>query len=190
MGGTGHDARCRAHEFLHQPGQFLSAGVQYTVWGDVDDGAFTDGDIYYNLGSEFDLGEALAEAAASGIYCRMRIYQDDGTMLGTANGGATCELNTVALPVSGTYTVLALDYYGSGTGDYLLHAQCTNDPVGATSLTYNQTYAADWALRAETDAYTFSGSDGDRWSAPGTRIGTRSGICNLESFEPTRKPWP
>mgnify|MGYP000125568906 CR=1 FL=1 len=91
----------------------------------------------------------------------MRIYQDDGTMLGTANGGATCELNTVALPVSGTYTVLALDYYGSGTGDYLLHAQCTNDPVGATSLTYNQTYAADWALRAETDAYTFSGSDGD-----------------------------
>jgi uncharacterized protein (TIGR02001 family) len=48
--------------------RFLSAGVQYTVWGDVDDGAFTDGDIYYNLGSEFDLGDGYGLAAAIGYY--------------------------------------------------------------------------------------------------------------------------
>ena len=31
VGGTGHDARCRAHEFLYQPGEFLSAGIQCRV---------------------------------------------------------------------------------------------------------------------------------------------------------------
>jgi uncharacterized protein (TIGR02001 family) len=47
---------------------FLSAGVQYTVWGDVDDGAFTDGDLYYSAGAEFDLGDGFGLAATIGYY--------------------------------------------------------------------------------------------------------------------------
>ncbi len=47
---------------------FLSAGVQYTVWGDVDDGAFTDGDLYYSASAEFDLGGGFGLAGTIGYY--------------------------------------------------------------------------------------------------------------------------
>lgn len=48
--------------------RFLSAGVQYTVWGDVDDGAFTDGDLYYNGAAEFELAHGFGISAAIGHY--------------------------------------------------------------------------------------------------------------------------
>jgi uncharacterized protein (TIGR02001 family) len=48
--------------------KFLSAGVQYTVWGDVNDGAFTDGDLYYSGSAEFDLGEGFGIGGTLGYY--------------------------------------------------------------------------------------------------------------------------
>jgi uncharacterized protein (TIGR02001 family) len=48
--------------------RFLSAAVQYTVWGDVDDGAFTDGDLHYSGGAEFDIGNGFSLAANIGYY--------------------------------------------------------------------------------------------------------------------------
>jgi len=47
---------------------FLSAGVQYTYWGDVNDGAFKDGDLYYNGGAEFELSDGFGVSAAVGYY--------------------------------------------------------------------------------------------------------------------------
>ena len=48
--------------------KWFSVGIQYTVWGDVDDGAFTDKDLYYNGGFEYDLGEGFGISAALGRY--------------------------------------------------------------------------------------------------------------------------
>lgn len=48
--------------------KFLTAGLQYTVWGDVDEGAFIDGDLYYNLGAEFELSDGFGVSATVGRY--------------------------------------------------------------------------------------------------------------------------
>ncbi len=40
--------------------RWISAGVQYTVWGDVDDGPYQDGDVYYYAGLDFELPKGFA----------------------------------------------------------------------------------------------------------------------------------
>ena len=48
----------------------VSGGIAYTVWGETDDGAFDDGDIYYyaNLDLPFNLPDGFAANVFGGYY--------------------------------------------------------------------------------------------------------------------------
>ncbi len=101
----------------------------------------------------------LAEAAGSDNYYPMlRVYARDGTLLAQQSNTTVSELNTVELPATADYTVLALDYGGNYTGDFFLHAQRTNNPTGATGIAYGGSLSGSLELRTECDAYTFTGT--------------------------------
>ncbi len=56
--------------------RWISAGIQYTVWGDVNDGPFQDGDFYYYGGLDFELPK---DFAIGGLIGRYEFDDDDNT---------------------------------------------------------------------------------------------------------------
>lgn len=48
--------------------KMITAGINYTVWGDADDGAFQDGDIYYFAQLDFDLPKDFSISPIVGYY--------------------------------------------------------------------------------------------------------------------------
>lgn len=52
------------------------------------------------------------------------------------NGGALVGLNTVTLSTTGTYTLLIKDCSDTGAGGYAMFIQRTNNPVGASALSF------------------------------------------------------
>ncbi|MCP4574601.1 MAG: hypothetical protein GY838_19810 [bacterium] len=133
-----------------------------TVSGTVDQPATTQAYLLAaNAGDRFLL--RMVEDAGSGALApELRIYEPDGTFIELNHDNIATEINAVELPLSGVYTVLAMDFGASDYGDYWLHCQCLNDPASATAISYGQTVTGDLSQRAETDAFTFSGANLDR----------------------------
>ena len=46
----------------------LSAGVAYTFWSEIDDDAFTDGDVFFYVSGGYDLAEDLSIDLTVGYY--------------------------------------------------------------------------------------------------------------------------
>jgi hypothetical protein len=74
---------------------------------------------------------------SGGIVPKIRLYNPSGT-LNSSNysgspfgcSGSSVEMNTVTLPVTGTYTVLIGDCSDTNTGNYEIDAQKTGAPSG------------------------------------------------------------
>jgi len=47
---------------------YLSGGVAYTFWGETDDGAFDNGDVYYNASLDLPLPETLGEGLGVSLF--------------------------------------------------------------------------------------------------------------------------
>jgi len=101
---------------------------------------------------------------------RIRVYGPTGTQVvdtanrnafGTCAGGSTWEANTVALSLSGTYTVLLGDCTDQGTGKYDVYLQRTNNPSGAAMILLGQTQSGSLASPAQNNSYVFFGSKND-----------------------------
>jgi hypothetical protein len=98
----------------------------------------------------------------SSFYPLVRVYTPDGQPLLADHGSPLAEINAAVVPATGTYTVLALDYYGTNTDGIRLHGRRLNDPAGAVAMTYGQTRAGTLAERAITDAHRLTAAAGDR----------------------------
>jgi len=86
----------------------------------------------------------------------------DDTFEGSCTGGLTVEMNTVTLTSAGTYTVLLGDCGDTNTGNYLIYAQRTNNPTGASNLPFGGTPASGLiASEAQSNTYTFSANAND-----------------------------
>lgn len=75
--------------------------------------------------------------------------------------GTQTALSTVMLSAAGTYTILVSDCNATGTGDFMLYAQRTNNPVGASTLPFEQPVTGGISLVADSNTYTFAGNAGD-----------------------------
>jgi hypothetical protein len=73
-----------------------------------------------------------------GIYPSIRLYGPDGVQLCQANGyPGVVEIGRCVLPSDATYTIVATNYNGSGSGDYFLSVLCLADSCGsALELSY------------------------------------------------------
>ena len=98
---------------------------------------------------------------------RIRVYNPAGTQVGSATtpyycgNGSNVELNTVQLKATGTYTVLVGDCGDTNTGNYVIYAQRTNNPAGATALLFGQTQNGTIGSAAQNNSYTFSANAND-----------------------------
>ena len=66
------------------------------------------------------IGETLPAGLDPVFTPWIRLQRPDGVQIGTDTGALAAAISVTA-PLSGTYTVIAADYYGNKTGSYILH---------------------------------------------------------------------
>src|SRR5439155_16531512 len=76
----------------------------------------------------------------------------------------------VAVPIS--FVGVRTSVGSTGTGNYGLHLQRTNGPIGAIPTSYGNSHSGTLAL-AQMGAYTFTATSGDKLT---TRMTTTAGI--------------
>ena len=116
-----------------------------------------------------DVVDFTMVATSGSLVPKIRLYNPDGTLLGSAASGvpygcsgSTIEMNTVQLPASGTYTILVGDCSDTNTGNYAIYAQRTNNPTGPAPLLFGgQVQTGTIGSAAQSNSYTFSGSAND-----------------------------
>jgi hypothetical protein len=67
-------------------------------------------------------------------------------------------MNTVKVPVTGSYTVLVGDCSDTNSGNYEIYAQRTDNPIGAVPVYWGQTQAGKIGSAAQSNTYTFVGT--------------------------------
>jgi len=93
---------------------------------------------------------------------QLLLYDPSGELVASTYSYDVALHDAVALSMSGTYTILAMDYYGDETGSMALHLQRTNNPTAEVPLTYGSTESGALTQPASTDAFTIEGNAGDQ----------------------------
>ena len=127
-----------------------------------------------------DVVDFTAVTTGGNLSPRIRLYSPTGVLLsdqanrygdGVCSGGSVIELNTVALAVSGTYTVLVGDCSDTNTGTYGIYSQRINNPAGPITMLLGQKQSSSIGSVAYDDTYTFRGVIGDSLSLTASTIG-------------------
>jgi hypothetical protein len=120
-------------------------------------------DTYTFTGSEGDQVYVRMSKSSGSLWSFIVIYNPDGTYLcGAYNAYHGSAGTDCALPSTGTYSVLAADIVGTGTGDYYLYVQRLNNPGNAAPIPFGQTLSGTITMPAQNSTYTFAGSTGDK----------------------------
>jgi hypothetical protein len=118
----------------------------------------------FNANSGDELDFTMARTSGS-LAPKIRLYNPDGTLNAFANpgncNGATVEMNTVALSMTGTYTVLVGDCSDTQVGNYAIYVQRINNPSGPFSVLWEQIQSSTISPGAQSDTYTFNGVASD-----------------------------
>jgi len=91
---------------------------------------------------------------------RVQVFAPDGTELIIRSGGPEFAFDMV-LPVTGTYTIQAMDSYVVHTGTFQLFIQRTNNPLNATEFSYGECQSATISQGNPMHSYTLAGDSGD-----------------------------
>jgi RHS repeat-associated protein len=70
-------------------------------------------------------------------------------------------MNSVALPTTGTYTLLVGDCSDTNTGTYEIYAQRLNNPANPISIVWGKSQSSTIGSSAYSDTYTLNGAKGD-----------------------------
>ena len=118
---------------------------------------------YTLIGIENDVVDLrMIDISNPDVISEIRLYRPDGTLLCSAWHVYSGLAETACtLDVSGTFTLLAGDHFGSATGTYGLHVQRLNNPGDTTSLEFGDTVTNTITLPSEMFAYTFTGIEND-----------------------------
>ncbi|MGO8731190.1 MAG: beta strand repeat-containing protein [Terriglobia bacterium] len=130
-------------------------------------GSAAQSNTYTFTGNANDEVDFTLDATSGSLVPKIRLYNPDGT-LNTSNfsgapygcSGSTVEMNTVTLPVSGTYIVLAGDCADTNTGNYEIYSQRTDSPAG-NGLLFGRTQTGTISSAAQSNTYTFSANAND-----------------------------
>ncbi len=112
-------------------------------------------------GSASEVVIARMARISGDLAVHLEVFEPLGSLIAESWGFAYTTVDTLALPSSGSYVIVASDYFGSGTGPYGLSLQRTKDPGGALAIAYGTTIEDSVPLVTEMDAYTFSGAVGE-----------------------------
>src|SRR5665213_1243837 len=143
-------------------------------------GSIAQDNTYTFSASANDVVDFTAVTTSGSMSPRIRLYSPTGALLsdqanrygdGVCSGGSVIELNTVALAVSGTYTVLVGDCSDTNTGTYGIYSQRINNPAGPITMLLGQKQSSSIGSVAYDDTYTFRGVIGDSLSLTASTIG-------------------
>lgn len=110
----------------------------------------------------------------------MQLFDPNGVKLAEDWTYPKARIDTLTLPSTGSYAILASDQYGPWTGGYGLSLQRTVNPLGAAAIVHGDTVQDSIVLVSQMDAYTFSGTSGDTVNVHMTRsTGTMSPYVEL-----------
>ena len=146
------------------------AGATALLFGQTQNGTIGSAaqrDSYTFSATANDVVDFTAVPTSGNLSPKIRVYNPAGTQVGSATtpyycgNGSGVELNTVQLKATGTYTVLVGDCGDTNTGNYVIYAQRTNNPAGATALLFGQTQNGTIGSAAQNNSYTFSASAND-----------------------------
>ncbi len=153
------------------------------------------GDITYTYAANANDRIVFTLTATTGTMIpAILVYNPDGTLNSSnyANSpfgcsGAVTTLSTNPLPSTGTYTVLAYDCQNTGTGNFALYAQRTNNPSAASSLTLGGVaQSGSVTSAAQSATYIFHANAGasiSNLTVTGTTTGS-SFIPEVSIFNP------
>jgi len=91
---------------------------------------------------------------------QLHLYSPDGTELNSSWHGWSAEIISDPLPTTGTYTILASDFFGDDSGEYNLTLERLN-PGSGPSISFGQTVSGNLVV-GDLDTYTFSATAGNR----------------------------
>ena len=115
-----------------------------------------------NAGDAFDFTMA---ATSGSLSPKIRLYEPNGTLVTQAwnnfCSGSTLEMNTVTLPVTGTYTALFADCADTNTGNYEIYLQRLDHPYKPSAFVFGKTQTGGITLPTQSNTYTFTGSKGE-----------------------------
>ena len=115
--------------------------------------------------SASDVVEFTIVTTSGNLFPRIRLYNSAGTLISEAYRANVfgciptyaLELNTVTIPVAGTYTLLVGDCSNANTGNYLLYAQRTSNPTGAAALVFGgSVQSGNIGLASQSNTYKFN----------------------------------
>jgi hypothetical protein len=138
-----------------------ASGITYsqTLSGSLTQAAETDAFTFAGSAGQMIITRM---SDSSGTFTpRIRLIDSDGTQVTSIHANEVAEINQFELPQTGTYALLVMDNGGTQWGDYHLHLQRLDPPIGATAISYSQTLTDELVWPAETVAFTFSATSGD-----------------------------
>lgn len=144
---------------LNNPGNVTSMTYGDTLPGSISGAAELD-TYTFNVSSG-DLLVVQMTETSSDFSPDVRVYDPNGDLLCQADSSYSTSIIGCALPVDGSYTMLAGDSWGQGTGAYNVHIQKLNEPAGAVKLPVAEVKSGTIVAAAEMEAYTLEGSVGD-----------------------------
>jgi len=95
------------------------------------------------------------------IYPRIYLYDPNGVLLASGFDSDVGSINSRTLPLNGTYTVVAKDYYDNATGPYDIHFVLAPGAQEHGELVDGGKVQEILTL-GDLDTYTFDGSTGER----------------------------
>ncbi|MFC2140683.1 pre-peptidase C-terminal domain-containing protein [Acidobacteriota bacterium] len=119
---------------------------------------------------------------ASGNLCPyIRLFDPAGTEIGNSWGGANADVISNSLSSTGTYTIIAADYFGTYSGGYNLTLERLTPGTGA-AISFGQTRSGNLVI-GDLDSYFFSAAAGNKVII---RMSTASGnLCPyIRLFDP------
>ena len=129
-------------------------------------GVATQNNTYVFAGKANEVVDFTMYTTSSTLVPKMMLYNPTGTLNTSANSGdgfgcsgSLLEMNTVTLPVTGTYTLLIRDCNDVNTGNYDLYVQSTNDPFGPIPILWGQVQTGTVGSVLLNNAYTFFGTE-------------------------------
>jgi hypothetical protein len=146
---------------LNAPGATTSRTYGATASGSITTGAQLN--TYTFDGAAGEKVVVHAATTSGDLDPKVRVYDPEGVLrCQTSDVYTPVLIDTCAILVDGTHTILIGDDQGTDVGVYNLHLQRLTTPVGGIALPDAQVRAGTVTAAAELDAYTFSGAVGDK----------------------------
>jgi hypothetical protein len=119
-------------------------------------------DTYMFTGNKDDIITVRMGWISGSFSPQIEVYAPNGSLLKRVDDLFTARIDTLRLPASGFFSVLAMDRpNGTRTGDYGLSLQRTFNTGKATAITYGATVQDTILISGCMNAYTFLGNKGD-----------------------------